>query len=197
MRPSVSMLMPRNGRDQINIAVKPEIKSDWENAIEETGRYESMTQLIRDSVKNELIRIGYNEPITEEIPSGNSQSVDVDMSGIEDEIAEMKKELRGVSQRIERISLATDAQQDTELMQLASELHEILPRINDPETLSKEPPKESGAWEGQPWHLARRVDEEEYDVTRALALLEQQMSRVKNTTVIADGSPHNVYYVHV
>ena len=189
--------MPRNGREQINIAVQPEVKSEWENAIEQTGRYESMTQLIRDSVKNELIRIGYNEAITENIPNENPQSVDVDMSGIEDEITEMKKELRGVSQRIERISLATDAQQNTELMELASELHEILPRISDPETLSEESTHDSGAWEGQPWHLARRVSEEEYDVTRALALLEQQMSRVKSTTIIADGSPHNVYYVHV
>jgi Arc/MetJ-type ribon-helix-helix transcriptional regulator len=187
--------MPRNGREQINIAVQPEVKTEWEDAIEETGRYESMTQLIRDSVENELIRIGFKEGITEDIPSGGSQSVDVDLGGIEDEIAEMKDELRGVSQRIERISLATDAQQDTELMDLASELHDELPRVADPESLSEESPTDSGAWEGQPWRLAQDVDEPEYDVTRALALLEQQMSRVKSTTVIVDGSPHNVYYV--
>ncbi|AUX08289.1 hypothetical protein AArcSl_0639 [Halalkaliarchaeum desulfuricum] len=187
--------MPRNGREQINIAVQPEVKSEWKDAIEETGRYESMTQLIRDSVENELRRIGYKEGVTEDIPSGDSQSIDVDMSGIEDEIAEMKAELRGVNQRIERISLATDAQQDTELMDLASELHDELPRVADPEALSEEPPIESGAWEGQPWRLAQEVDGSEYDVTRALALLEHQMSRVKSTTVIVDGSPHNVYYV--
>lgn len=187
--------MPRNGREQINIAVQPQIKSEWEDAIEETGRYESMTQLIRDAVENELIRIGYKEGVTEDIPSGGSQPTEVDMSGIEDEIAEMKEEIRGVNQRIERISLATDAQQDTELMDLASELHDELPRIADPEELSEDSPTESGAWEGQPWRLAQEIDEPEYDVTRALALLEQQMSRVKSTTVIVDGSPHNVYYV--
>ena len=153
-----------------------------------------MTQLIRDSVENELIRIGYKEGITEDIPRGGSQSVDVDLGGIEDEIAELKDELRGVSQRIERISLATDAQQDTELMDLASELHDKLPRVADPESLSEESPTDSGAWEEQPWRLAQDVGELN-DVTRALALLEQQMSRVKSTTVIVDGSPHNVYYV--
>jgi Arc/MetJ-type ribon-helix-helix transcriptional regulator len=187
--------MARNGRDQINIAVQPKVKAEWEEAIEETGRYESMTQLIRDAVRNELIRIGYKDGVTEDIPRGNSQPVDVDLSGIEDEISEMKAELRGVNQRIERISLATDAQQDTELMDLASELHDELPRVTDPETLSEDSPSESGAWEGQPWRLAQEVDRPEYDVTRALALLEQQMSRVKSTTVIVDGSPHNVYYV--
>ena len=187
--------MPRNGREQINIAVKPEIKAEWEDAIKETGRYESMTQLIRDAVKNELIRIGYKEGVTKDIPDKESESVDVDMSGLEEEIAEMKEELRGVNQRIERISLATDAQQDSELMDLASELHDELPRIDSVEDLSEQSPDKSGAWEGQPWRLAQEVGESEYDVTRALALLEQQMSRVKNTTVIVDGSPHNVYYV--
>lgn len=190
------MPMPRNGREQINIAVQPQIKAEWEDAIEETGRYESMTHLIRDAVENELIRVGYKEGVKEDIPSGESQPVDVDMSGIEEEIAEMKEELRGVNQRIERISLATDAQQDTELMDLASELHDELPRIDDSVDIS-EKVNESGAWNGQPWQLARVVDESEYDVTRALALLEQQMSRVKSTTVIADGSPHNVYYVEI
>ena len=189
------MFMPRDGRKQINIAVKPEIKAEWEGAIEETGRYESMTQLIRDAVKNELIRIGYKEGVSKDIPSRESESVDVDLSGMEDEIAEMKEELRGVNQRIERISLATDAQQDTELMDLASELHDELPRIESTEQLSEQPPDESGAWQGQPWRLAQDVGESEYDVTRALALLEQQMSRVKSTNVIVDGSPHNVYYV--
>ena len=168
--------MPRNGRDQINIALDPELKSDWKRAVEETGRYDSLTQLIRQSVENELIRIGF-------------------LNGVEAEISEMKEELRGVNQRIERISLATDAQQDTELMDLASTLHDELPRVDSPEDLSEKSPTESGAWEGQPWRLAQDVDASEYDVTRALALLEQQMSRVKSTTVIVDGSPHNVYYV--
>ncbi|SFC32512.1 hypothetical protein SAMN05444422_1079 [Halobiforma haloterrestris] len=187
--------MPRNGRDQINIAVDPDLKADWERAIEETGRYDSMTQLIRQSVENELIRIGFREGIDVDIPDQNSQPADVDLSGVEAELSEVKEELRGVSQRIERISLATDAQQDTELMELASQLHDELPRVSDPETLSEQSPTESGAWEGQPWRLAKSVDESEYDVTRALALLEQQMSRVKSTTVVVDGSPHNVYYV--
>ena len=187
--------MPRNGRDQINIALDPELKSDWKRAVEETGRYDSLTQLIRQSVENELIRIGFREGIDPDIPSQDTEPVDVDLSGVEAEISEMKEELRGVNQRIERISLATDAQQDTELMDLASTLHDELPRVDSPEDLSEKSPTESGAWEGQPWRLAQDVDASEYDVTRALALLEQQMSRVKSTTVIVDGSPHNVYYV--
>jgi len=187
--------MPRNGRDQINIALDPELKSDWKRAVEETGRYDSLTQLIRQSVENGLIQIGFREGIDPDIPSQDTESVDVDLSGVEAEISEMKEELRGVNQRIERISLATDAQQDTELMDLASTLHDELPRVDSPEDLSEKSPTDSGAWEGQPWRLAQDVDASEYDVTRALALLEQQMSCVKSTTVIVDGSPHNVYYV--
>lgn len=119
----------------------------------------------------------------------------MDFSGIEAELSELKEELRGVSQKVERINLATDAQQDTELMELASTLHDELPRVDSPDDLSEKSPTESGAWKGQPWRLAQDVDASEYDVTRALALLEQQMSRVKSTNVIVDGSPHNVYYV--
>lgn len=187
--------MPRNGREQINIAVEPDTKSEWKEAVEETGRYTTLTQLIRQSVENELTRIGFKEGVDADIPGQDSQQVDVDFSGIEAELSELKEELMGVSQKVERINLATDAQQDTELMELASTLHDELPRIEATEDLSEESPTESGAWEGQPWRLAQDVDASEYDVTRALALLEQQMSRVKSTTVIVDGSPHNVYYV--
>lgn len=119
----------------------------------------------------------------------------MDHSGIEAELSELKEELMGVSQKVERIDLVAGAQQDTELMELESELHHELPRIDSPEDLSEKSPTEFGAWEAQPWRLAQDVDASEYDVTRALALLEQQMSRVKSTTVIVDGSPHNVYYV--
>lgn len=189
--------MPRKGRDQINIAVDPSLKEDWKQAVEETGRYDSLTQLIRQSVENELIRIGFREGFDQDIPRQESSEVDVDLSSIEDELSEMKEELRGVNHRIEQISLATDAQQDTELMELASDLHEELPRVESPEGSTEESPADSGAREGQPWRLAKSIGEEEYDVTRALALLEQQMSRVKSTEVIVGGSPQHVYYVQI
>jgi hypothetical protein len=59
-----------------------------------------------------------------------------------------------VSQKVKRINLATDAQQDTELMELASTLHNELPRIDATEDSLEESSTESGAWEGQPWRLA-------------------------------------------
>lgn len=187
--------MPRNGREQINIALDPERKEEWKRALEETSRYDTLSNLIRESVNHELVRIGFKEGVEVEIPDEKSTKVDVDLSSIENEISEMKNELRSVTQRVEQISLATDAQQDTELMELASELHEELPRLESTEELSKESPNEIVAWEGQSWRLAQDVGESDYDVTRALALLEQQMSRVKSKEVIADGSPRNVYYV--
>ena len=81
----------------------------------------------------------------------------MDLSGIEAELSELKEEVMGVSQKVKRINLATDVQQDTELMDLASALHDELPMVDSPEDLSEKSPTESGAWEGQPWRLAQDV----------------------------------------
>lgn len=189
--------MPRNGRDQINIAVDPGLKADWKQAVEETGRYDSLTQLIRQSVENELTRIGFRESIDLDLPAQESQAVEVDLTTIEEDLSEIKGELQEMGRRVEQINLATEAQQDSELMELASRLHGELPTVESPDELygglDTDSPEVN--WRAEAARLANRVDEPEYDVTRALALLEQQVGRVKSTTIEFQDTPVTLHYV--
>jgi hypothetical protein len=189
--------MPRNGRAQINIAVDPDLKSDWKRAVDETGRYDSITQLIRQSVENELTRIGFRESMDYDIPDQGTNQQEVDLTGIEEELAELKREIKNVGERVEQIDLATEAQQDSELMELASQLHAELPRVESEEELYSGPRDDTDGvkWEAEKGLLSHKVDDTEYNVTRALSLLEQQVSRVKSTTVEHQNSPVTLHYV--
>lgn len=191
--------MPRSGRAQVNIAVDPDLKSDWQTAIDETGRWTSMTQLICQAVELELIRVGWHEAHDTGIQTTDDQSpIDVDLSGVEEQISELTRELRTLQDRVESIDLATSAMQDSELMELASELHSELPRVEKPENelfWGDQHDAEHVNWEAEAGHLAQQVDATEFDVQRALALLSEQVSRVQSTTIEYNGSMVTLHYV--
>lgn len=170
---------------QINLRVDSDLKQEWEQFVEESGEYGSLSQAIRTAVEKE--RNGSQPTISG--PSGPERTGE-----ILDRLGRLESRIISMAERMQVVEAAVKGDSDT--ADLATEIFDMLPSFEsekeaigglgggsyvDPET-------------GEPFHgtkgeIFERVDGSFDDVNQAIERLEEDMpSLVKSVEI--DGEPH-------
>lgn len=183
-------------RKQINLQVTSDQKQDWENHVEDSREHDSVSDLIRTAVERE-IRGDYS--------TGKQHSAEIP-DDLAETINEMSERLTSMDDRLHTLEAETDSTPE-EVKDLAKNLHELLPRVQDESNL---PPtaytipngadidlidsKFSSQLEGLTDYVNRNIDDKftEHDVRRACERLVNDMARVNKKLV--HGEPR--YFVH-
>lgn len=93
------------GKVQINVQVDEEQKSDWEGFIEESGRYSSLSGLIRSAVEKEI-----NGDDAQ--PSMESPAISSDVQDLKDQVDRIRKDVRWLrEQEQDEVDVSELAQQ--------------------------------------------------------------------------------------
>ncbi|MWV64477.1 hypothetical protein GRS48_06515 [Halorubrum sp. JWXQ-INN 858] len=186
-------------RMQVNFRVDEEQKDDWERYIDQTGKYSSLTGLIRTAVEKEI-----NDDQT--ATPTESPAISADLQDLQDDIDRIQKDVRW---------LRDQRQQRVDISELAQEVYDHLEPLPKPTAENEVPssaemdpkeyrrkeaartvilPSDSGKaddsrinWQ-TPGRIADRIDSTESYVQDAIEHLQDQLLPIVEVEV--DGRSH-------
>lgn len=164
---------------QINFRLHAAQKADWEQFVEESDRYKTLTGLIRTAVSKEMAA---DEPD----PSGESPAVSNDLHEIKSELERVRKDVRWLREQKQDVTDISDLA--TEVFESLRELpespaDEIPDEVDNPQAFkqreaAKQVIRPSGAEDDRSLHtaeaIADRLDANPGDVRDALEHLQDQ-----------------------
>jgi Arc/MetJ-type ribon-helix-helix transcriptional regulator len=106
------------GKVQINVQVDEKQKSDWEGFVEESGRYSSLSGLIRSAVEKEI-----NGDDAQ--PSMESPALSSDVQDLKDDVARIRKDVRWLREH---------EQDEVDISELAQQVFDELEELPLPST---------------------------------------------------------------
>lgn len=104
------------GKVQINVQVDEEQKADWETHVEDSGRFGSLSDLIRASVESEI-----NDDREDE--ESVSPGLESDVQKITEDLARVRKDVQWLRQQ---------EQDETDISELAQDVFDILEPLPEP-----------------------------------------------------------------
>lgn len=117
---------------RVNVSVEDEQKNRWEEHVEDSPEYTTLSQLVRSAIEAEIADEAGSQPL--ESPGMNEDFLE--------QFGELKSEIRDVKDRLGRVE--ENVKENPELEKLASEVFDILPTKDDftPETTVRFAPGE-------------------------------------------------------
>ena len=104
---------------RVNVSVEDEQKNRWEDHVEDSPEYTTLSQLVRSAIEAE---------IADETGSQSFEGPGMNQDILE-QFGELKSEIRNVKDRLGRVE--ENVKQNPELEELASEVFDILPTKDD------------------------------------------------------------------
>lgn len=104
---------------RVNVSVEDEQKNRWEEHVEKSPEYTTLSQLVRSAIEAEIADETGSQPL--ESPGMNEDFLE--------QFGELKSEIRDVKDRLGRVE--ENVKENPELEELASEVFDILPTKND------------------------------------------------------------------
>jgi hypothetical protein len=104
---------------RVNVSVEDEQKNRWEEHVEDSPEYTTLSQLVRSAIEAE---------IADEAGSQSLEGPGMNQDFLE-QFGELKSEIRDVKDRLGRVE--ENVKQNPELEELASEVFDILPTKDD------------------------------------------------------------------
>ena len=168
------------GRTQLNIRVDKEQKEEWQDHAEETDRYRSVSDLVRQAVFNQIIRDSDGGP--DRVSESHTPNGRIDEALTE--ISEVKTRLEDLEQTTADVHRAVKANQQQDMTELESEVYAHLPKV-DPssEAWHKLPQGDRERAKYTAEQLAEVLDIDERLALDACQALYEDMSHVRITKV--------------
>jgi len=107
----------------LNLSVKESTKQRWVNHTEESDKYDSVTQLVRISLENQ---IAHDEGMYTEIATEISENLDVNVEGVETEVKSINENLETVELMLEDIRAQLEPTEEDDLLQ---EIYKYIPQV--------------------------------------------------------------------
>lgn len=168
------------GRSQLNIRVDKEQKTDWQTHAEETDRYRSVSDLVRQAVYNQIVRDKDGGPDGGSPSQAPNGRIDEALT----EISEVKTRLEDLEQTTADVHRAVKANQRQDLTEIESEIYAHLPTV-DPssEDWNRLPQEDRERAHFTAEQLAEVLDTDERLALDACQALYEDMSHVRITKV--------------
>jgi hypothetical protein len=123
------------GKTQVNLQIDEDQKEDWEEYIEESGRYNSLSGLIRGAVEAEISGEGAAENVT-------SPAMENDIQTMMEDIERVRKDVRWLREQeqdaVDISDLAQDLFDELETLPEPESSIEIPSDVEDEETYRKQ-----------------------------------------------------------
>ena len=168
------------GRTQLNIRVDAEQKAEWHTHAEETDRYRSVSDLVRQAVFNQIVRDEGDGPDGGSSSKAPNGRIDEALT----EISEVKTRLEDLERTTADVHRAVKANQQQDMTELESEVYAHLPKV-DPssEDWNRLPQEDRERAKYTAEQLAEVLDTDERLALDACQALYEDMSHVRITKV--------------
>lgn len=177
--------------EHIHIRVTPDTKQVWEQAVEE-GRWKNRTHLIEDAVDRLL------ENDTYPAQNAGKMSAEVDFDPLNERLDEVNDRLTSLEESVKRIS-ANMSDDDEGVMDLASDILDILPRGNRKEIKQRSSPdggpKKRASHTGAFHSLTDYYERHGYSESDVYAALERLVEDMGTVEIIAGVNTPDRYFV--
>lgn len=104
------------GNKQVNLYVEKDQKERWDEEVEESNQYESLSQLIRLAVEKELKGAGKQE-----------QSIEIDVSSLEDSLRNLNNRISGIEKQLDEVKQTVASEQNINISRLAAKIYTVIP----------------------------------------------------------------------
>lgn len=118
--------------EYIGFRIDSETKQSWQEAVDESAEYRSLTHLICLAVEEEL-RDGDGG-------DASAAEVDVDLSRFHDRFDSIQRQLDTIEDRADEIYVLTRDDQSAEIMEIVGEVLDLIPEPEDVEQLLSQDP---------------------------------------------------------
>lgn len=145
---------------KITVPVTEDTREDWK-AFADEHSYSSMSDMVRTAVMRERHRHGDIEIDGPTISQSQSTNVEVDLSGIEEQLGRMETMLRGLTDRVDALEARGEYGTDDELDELALRIKDHLPQI---------PEGDEQDWYGSETSEAHLIGSDDVDTKRVISL---------------------------
>lgn len=165
-----------SAKTQINLRIDPATKGAWEEYVDGSRVFESLTALIRVAVEKEIN--GREDATPEGAP--------VNLSGVEDSLRRIERGVGDLETRMRSVERAVEERPD--LQEVGNALYDVLP-TEEPGTEPWEAraasysDEDAVVWPGTERALAERVEEAESIVREALERLQSNTHTVRSKRV--------------
>lgn len=144
---------------QISLRVNDEKKEEWQQAVENSDEYDSLTHLIELAVHHEMD----DRWILLSRVNAFAEGVDFDTSAITSSIDDVFDEVRGMRSQMDQIEAVAEVMQSEKLREIALAANDVLPTIENEAELAEKGRAESG----HPEDIHAAVSDEFEDISRA------------------------------
>lgn len=203
--------MPDQSRNKIklNVRVTPSKKQEWQDALEPG---ETLSYLVQHAVDREIRDEYVHVKTIDELGEAGGNDTDIDTSGIEDQIDELRSTVSAINRKIDTIAAEGEDTDKESVEELAINILPRLPQYPDDaprdaaETLpGKQNPLETITVfiasredtdinvDGSAQRLSTQLREPEHRVRQALLHLERQTTETVHSAVV-DGTRHWVRF---
>lgn len=161
-------------KDRVNLTVNSETKAEWQNAVENSTEYSSLSDLIRTAVAHELSDLESAANAQRSRATAKSEDTEARADGLNevtDALDSIETTLSGLDDRLTNVEQEVTA---TAQAELRNQVFEALPKYNA-----------EGEMDGMPAEgIAEEIDADRDRVSQVLIKLEHQTSTVRETARI-------------
>ena len=171
-----------NSKSRVNLLIDSDLKDDWENHVEESDNYTSLSGMIRTAVSNDMSG-------TQVGSSGADNEMKEAVYDLVDGIQKIESRFDDVDDRLKAVESAM-SEPSEQIKDLMGSVYEVLPTETE---LLKDQQAAFGDEEpvvvddivqtGRVQDIAEHLDEQSYQVRRAIQQLQEEISMVQSQPI--------------